>query len=88
MHINVCRWRSFNAFWGIVSQEKMETIMDAMVNKSRLVAGKPTSLLDLGYNHVGLDGGWNYCYPVRNDLFPCAKACAQLCIFSQSPLII
>ena len=39
--------------------------MDAMVNRSRLVAGKPVSLLDLGYNHVGLDGGWNYCYPVR-----------------------
>ena len=72
MHINyivciLCRWRSFNAFWGIVSQEKMETIMDAMVNRSRLVAGKPMSLLDLGYNHVGLDGGWNYCYPVKHD---------------------
>ena len=62
-----CRWRSFNAFWGIVSQEKMETIMDAMVNRSRLVAGEPMSLLDLGYNHVGLDGGWNYCYPVKHD---------------------
>ena len=24
-------WRSFNAFWGIVDQVKMETIMDAMV---------------------------------------------------------
>ena len=33
------------------------------VDRSRTVAGKPTSLLDLGYNHVGLDGGWNYCYP-------------------------
>ena len=27
----------------------METIMDAMVNKSRTVGGKPTSLLELGY---------------------------------------
>ena len=56
-------WRSFNAFWGIVDQVKMETIMDAMVNTSRTVAGTPTSLLDLGYRHVGLDGGWNYCFP-------------------------
>ena len=31
--------------------------MDAMVNRSRKVDGKPTSLLDLGYNHVGVDGG-------------------------------
>lgn len=37
--------------------------MDAMVDRSRSVDGKPTSLLDLGYSHVGLDGGWNYCYP-------------------------
>ena len=28
--------------------------MDAMVDKSRSVDGKPTSLLDLGYKHVGL----------------------------------
>ncbi len=56
-------WRSFNAFWGIVDQYKMETIMDAMVNQSRTVGGKPMSLLDLGYTHVGLDGGWNYCFP-------------------------
>ena len=33
--------------------------MDAMVNKSRLVAGKGTSLLELGYNRVGVDGGWS-----------------------------
>eukprot|EP00729_Bicosta_minor_P022538 gene22538-15707_t len=41
-------WRSFNAFWGIVDQVKMETIMDAMVDKSRKVGGKPSSLLELG----------------------------------------
>lgn len=56
-------WRSFNAFWGIISQDRMETIMDAMVDRNRTVAGASTSLLDLGYSHVGLDGGWNYCYP-------------------------
>eukprot|EP01050_Picozoa_sp_SAG11_P003416 SAG11_NODE_192_length_12931_cov_5.747682_10_plen_152_part_00 len=56
-------WRSFNAFWGIVDQVKMEGIMDAMVSRSRTVGGKPTSLADLGYTRVGLDGGWNYCFP-------------------------
>jgi hypothetical protein len=56
-------WRSFNAFWGIIDQTKMEGTMDAMTNRSRTVGGVATSLLDLGYNHVGLDGGWNYCYP-------------------------
>ena len=38
-------------------QNKMETIMDAMVNRSRKVDDKPISLLDLGYSHVGVDGG-------------------------------
>ena len=56
-------WRSFNAFWGIIDQTKMETNMDAMCNRSRKVGGKPTSLLDLGYKHFGIDGGWNYCFP-------------------------
>ena len=40
--------------------------MKAMVDRSRKVAGVPTSLLDLGYKHVGLDGGWNYCFPENN----------------------
>jgi hypothetical protein len=38
-------------------------MMTAMVDRSRTVDGKPTSLLDLGYDRVGLDGGWNYCFP-------------------------
>ena len=41
-------------------------MMDVMVSRERTVAGKPTSLLDLGYSHVGLDGGWNYCFPENN----------------------
>jgi alpha-galactosidase len=56
-------WRSWNAFGGVIDQATMTTMMDAMVDRSRTVAGKPTSLLDLGYNHVGLDGGWNFCFP-------------------------
>ena len=41
-------WRSFNAFWGIIDQIKMETNMDAMVNRSRKVVGKPSSLSRTG----------------------------------------
>lgn len=75
-------WRSYNAFGGTPTQAVMEKIMGAMVDRSRLVDGKPTSLLDLGYKHVGLDGGWNHCFeqnhsfhledgtPVWNDAFP------------------
>ena len=79
-------WRSYNAFGGSPNQQIMEDMMDAMVDKTRSVGGKPTSLLDLGYKHVGLDGGWNYCFaenhtfhwasdgrPVWNEAFPDPK---------------
>jgi alpha-galactosidase len=56
-------WRSYNAFGGRPTQQMMESMMAAMVDRSRTVDGKPTSLLDLGYKHLGLDGGWNFCYP-------------------------
>ena len=58
-------------------------VVSALACRSRMVDGKPTSLLDLGYEHVGLDGGWNQCFaenhtfhwesdgrPVWNDGFP------------------
>ena len=32
-----------------------------MVSRARLVAGKPTSLADVGYIHVGVDDGWQAC---------------------------
>ena len=78
-------WRSFNAYY-VANQTQMEDTMDLMVDRSRLVDGVPTSLLDLGYSHVGLDGGWNYCFaenhtfhtadgtPVWNDKFPNPQA--------------
>ena len=55
-------WRSYNAFGGRPTQAIMEKAMEMMVDRNRTVAGKPTSLLDLGYNHIGLDGGWNKCF--------------------------
>jgi alpha-galactosidase len=76
-------WRSYNAFGGRPTQAIMAAMMDAMVDKTRTVDGNPTSLLDLGYNRIGLDGGWNDCFaenhtfhwasdgrPVWNDAFP------------------
>ena len=54
-------WRSWNCFHANVDQAKMEGIMDAMVDRSRLVDGKPTSLLDLGYDNCGLDDNWQAC---------------------------
>ena len=46
-------WRSWSSLGGGVTQEKMEKQMEAMVDKSRDVDGKPTSLLDLGYINCG-----------------------------------
>jgi alpha-galactosidase len=79
-------WRSYNAFGGSPTQAVMEEMMVAMVDKSRSVDGVPTSLLELGYAHVGLDGGWNRCFaengtfhwasdgrPVWNEAFPDPK---------------
>ena len=47
-------WRSYNAFGGRPTQAMMLEMMDAMVDKSRTVDGKPTSLLELGYDRVGI----------------------------------
>lgn len=35
--------------------------MDKMTNKDRMVDGKPTSLVDLGYDNCGLDDAWQAC---------------------------
>ena len=75
-------WRSYNAFGGRPTQVLMEEMMVKLVDRSRTVNGRPTALADLGYRHVGLDGGWNYCFaenhtshlkdgtPVWNAAFP------------------
>jgi hypothetical protein len=38
-----------------------ERQMDALVDRSRTVDGKPTSLADLGYSTVGIDDCWQDC---------------------------
>ena len=81
-------WRNFNAFYN-PSQVIMESMMDAMVDRSRSVGGQPTSLAEIGYTHMGLDGGWNRCFaenhtfhladgtPVWNERFPDPAAMVQ-----------
>ena len=49
-------WRSWNAFGGNIDQAKMEAQMAALVDRSR---GR--SLLELGFDNVGLDDGWQAC---------------------------
>lgn len=48
--------------------------MDAMVDRSRTVNGKPTSLADLGYSDVGLDDAWQLCGALQGAAH--ARACA------------
>lgn len=50
-------WRSWNCYAGDISDSKMRAVVDAMVSKNRLVDGVPTSLLEVGYDHCGIDDG-------------------------------
>lgn len=54
-------WRSWNLFGADVNQDLIKSQMDGMTTRKRLVDGKPTSLLDLGYSDVGLDDAWQLC---------------------------
>lgn len=44
-----------------ISSAIIKSQIDAVTDKTRMVNGKPTSLLDLGYEYVGLDDGWMEC---------------------------
>jgi alpha-galactosidase len=60
-------WRSWYLFMSTPTQHRFMPIIEGMVNRSRLVDGKPTSLLDLGYKDVGLDNGWENCTGYNNN---------------------
>lgn len=63
-------WRSWNQFGSDISQDLFENnIMPGLTDKSRMVDGKPTSLLELGYNRMGMDDGWQACYTGINKTF-------------------
>ena len=71
-------WRSWNCYGGNVNQTKMTGTMDRMAARTRLVNGKKTSLLDLGYNNCGLDDNWQAC---GTDLLPVhAASSCTVCV--------
>jgi hypothetical protein len=49
-------WRSWNFYACEIDAAVFERQIDALADRSRRVGGKPTSLADLGYNTVGIDG--------------------------------
>jgi alpha-galactosidase len=54
-------WRSWNCYHGDVTQAHIKATVDAITARTRMVDGKLTSLLDVGYDHVGVDDGWQLC---------------------------
>jgi alpha-galactosidase len=54
-------WRSWDAFENSVNQTLQMRQVDMLVDRSRSVDGAATSLLDLGYNRIGLDDAWQDC---------------------------
>jgi len=62
-------WRSWNCYGGDVNQTKMESVMDRMAERVRMVDGKLTSLKDLGYVNCGLDDNWQACKAGVNGSF-------------------
>jgi len=48
-------------FAGRNNDATMRAMMHAFTDRSRSVDGKPTSLADLGFVHVGIDDGWQAC---------------------------
>eukprot|EP00041_Stephanoeca_diplocostata_P035461 m.1252709 g.1252709 ORF g.1252709 m.1252709 type:complete len:617 (-) comp24703_c0_seq73:4205-6055(-) len=66
-------WRSWDAFENSINQTLMENQIAAMMSTTRLVDGKPTSLLELGYISIGLDDSWQDCGAGLNKSFHSAN---------------
>ena len=62
-------WRSWNYYHGNINQSLMETTMDRVAERTRMVNGKLTSLADLGFIAVGLDDNWQDCRKGVNGSF-------------------
>jgi len=75
-------WRSWNAYdcmsaHRIITDEAMRGAMRAVLDESRSVRGKPTSLRDLGFGWVSMDDGWQQCNcSVRQDEDPMLPKCS------------
>eukprot|EP00041_Stephanoeca_diplocostata_P006679 m.91082 g.91082 ORF g.91082 m.91082 type:complete len:157 (+) comp16486_c0_seq3:56-526(+) len=78
-------WRSWNAFDcmtndTIITDAHMRAQMIAVLDKSRMVNGVPTSLAELGFDYISMDDGWQQCNcSVRQDLDPALPPCPGLC---------
>lgn len=58
-------WRSWNAVNDDVTQNFISAQVLAISARKMNVNGKPTSLLELGYNRIGIDSGWASCTGVN-----------------------
>lgn len=80
-------WRSWNAVFSDVTQDFIARQVEGITQRRLRVDGVPTSLLDLGYDRVGVDSGWAACtgvngswhdasghFIVNKTLFPDMKA--------------
>ena len=56
-----------------IDQSTMEAMMDGLVDRTRMVDGKPTSLADLGYLRIGMDDNWQACGTGINGSFHSAS---------------
>jgi hypothetical protein len=65
-------WRSWNQMGPAINQTQHEAIAAALADRSRLVDGKPTSLLDLGFDRIGMDDNWQACGTGINGSFHAA----------------
>lgn len=57
-------WRSWNCFHGSVTDKMIREVVDALTKQRPLPTSFTTttaSFKDLGYNHVGVDDGWQEC---------------------------
>jgi hypothetical protein len=50
-------WRHWNQWNGAISQDIIEANIRALADRSRVVDGVPTSLVDVGYSDAGIDDG-------------------------------
>lgn len=59
-------WRSWNLYGGSITQSKMISIMNGMVQRNRYDNNNNLiSLCDLGYCDVGLDDVWQDCHSIK-----------------------
>ena len=74
-------WRSWNAVMEDVTQPFITRQVDALTIRRLSVAGKPTSLLDLGFDRVGIDAGWQLCTGAcASAVTACASLRARRCV--------